>query len=80
MSERQPVHPARHIYVCKDEFDFFMKFERTDCCRGVVRLINRKALSLEEGRCIHPDELVIFYDENRNALASRVAHSIAMRR
>jgi hypothetical protein len=42
MSERQPVHPSRHFYVCEDEFDFFMKLERADCCCGVVGLIYRK--------------------------------------
>jgi hypothetical protein len=79
MSERQPVHPSRHVYVCKHQSDFFMKFERADRSCGVVRLKYRKALSFEEGRCIHPDDRVILYDKNRNALASSLCHRIATR-
>jgi hypothetical protein len=52
MSERQPVHPSRHFYVCEDELDFFMKLERADCCCGVVGLIS--ASPLLRGRTLYP--------------------------
>lgn len=74
MSERQPVHPSGHVYVCEDEPDFFMKLERAECFCGIVRLIYLKPFSFEDGCNIQPDKIVILYDENRNALASSTVH------
>ena len=44
-----------------------MKFERTNGCGGVVRLMYHEAGSFEEGRSVHPDEGVVIHQENRNA-------------
>jgi hypothetical protein len=49
-----------------------MKFERTNGCGGIVRLMYHEARSFEEGRGVYPDEGVVFHKENRNAFGFRI--------
>ena len=74
MRERHPVHRARHVDVGENQSDFTVEFEATNGLGGVRRLVNDKAFRFQGGRRVHPNQVFVLDDEDRNALILKIAH------
>jgi hypothetical protein len=74
MGQFEPIHGTRHVDIREDETDFRMFFEPTDGLIGIPSFVNQKASVLELRSVSHPNQRLVFNDENGDKKFFEVPH------